>query len=200
MKDLLTAAACDSALRHLAGGDTDALGIIYEKLGRRIYLLALSILRDPHAAEDVMQDTFLRLIDGAHRYRPGTNAIGFILTVTRNLALTTLSRRERELPDEHMTDGTHTALPSTDAQSDEPQSMASLEVFDLLNTDERQLVLLRLEYGMKHRDLANLLGISQDACEKKYSRAVEKMRAYYADRHVTKDRKEQNHETQETLS
>lgn len=197
---MLTAAACDSALRRLASGDTEALGVIYEKLGRRIYLLALSILRDPHAAEDIMQDTFLKLTDGAHHYHPGTNAIGFILTVTRNLALTALSRRERELPDEHMTDGTHAALPSTEAHADEPQSLANLEVFDLLDANERQLVLLRLEYGMKHRDLANLLGISQAACEKKYSRAVAKMRAYYADRNVTKDRKEQNHETQETLS
>lgn len=200
MSDMRQRLACDRALRRLADGDTEALGIIYEQLGRRIYLYALSILRDTHAAEDILQDTLLRLTGGARHYRPDSNAIAFILTVTRNLALNALERRARELPDEHMTDGSHAALASLTTPAEPPPAMAELAVLDQLDTDERQLVLLRLEYGMKHRDLAALLGISRTACEKKYSRAVEKMRAYYAERHVTKDRKEQNHETQETLS
>ena len=181
MSNLFHRAACDSALRRLGEGDTEALAVLYDHLGRRIYLLALSILRDQHAAEDIMQDTLVRLAQGgAQGYTSGTNPEAFVLTVARNLSLTALRRREREMPSEIAEDAT----PHLSADGGEP--MRALPVLDTLDTEERQIVLLRLEYGMKHRDIAALLGISNAACEKRYSRAAAKMRAYYKDKNVTK--------------
>ena len=181
MRDPFRRHACDKALRQLAEGDSEALAILHDKLGRRVYLLVLSILRDTHAAEDILQDTWLRLSQGGARgYTPDTNPEAFVLTVARNLALTALNRRARELPSEIAEDAEpHLTAPDSDA-------MSTLPVLDTLDTEERQIVLLRLEYGMKHRDIAALLGISTAACEKKYSRAAAKMRAYYKDKHVTK--------------
>jgi RNA polymerase sigma-70 factor (ECF subfamily) len=180
MSNLYRRAACDRALQRLAQGDTEALDTLYHHLGRPVYLLALSILRDPHAAEDIMQDTWLRLTQGAKGYTPGTNPEAFVLTVARNLALTALERRARELPSEIAED----AVPHLSTDGGEP--LRALPVLDTLDTEERQIVLLRLEYGMKHRDIAALLGLSTAACEKRYSRAAEKMRAYYKDKNVTK--------------
>ena len=57
-----TDAACDMALCRIAEGDHEALAVIYKKLGRQIYLLAYSILQDTYAAEDVMQETFVRFM------------------------------------------------------------------------------------------------------------------------------------------
>ena len=181
MRDPFLRHTCDKALRRLAEGDGEALAVLHEHLGRRVYLLALSILRDPHAAEDILQDTWLRLAEGGARgYTPDTNPEAFVLTVARNLALTGLTRRAREMPSEIAEDAEpHLSTPDGDP-------MSALPVLDTLDTEERQIVLLRLEYGMKHRDIAALLGISTAACEKKYSRAAAKMRAYYKDRNVTK--------------
>ena len=182
MISILTRTACDRALCRLAEGESEALTVIYEQLGRRIYLLALSILQDTHAAEDVMQDTLLRLAQGGARsYAPGTNSVAFILTVTRNLALTALNRRERECPGDTIPED---ATPCFTAPDSEP--MQALPVLEGLDSEERQIVLLRLEYGMKHREIAALLGITTAACEKKYSRAAAKMRAWYRGKHVTK--------------
>ena len=180
MSNLYRRTACDKALRRLAEGDTEALSTLYTHLGRPVYLLSLSILRDPHAAEDIMQDTWLKLMQGAKGYTPGTNPEAFVLTVARNLALTALDRRARELPSEIAEDA-HPHLATDDAEP-----MAALPVLDTLDVEERQIVLLRLEYGMKHGDIAALLGISTAACEKRYSRAAEKMRTYYHGKNVTK--------------
>ena len=181
MRDPFMRLACDKALRRLADGDTEALSTLYTHLSRPIYLLSLSILRDPHAAEDIMQDTWLRLSQGgAKGYAPGTNPEAFVLTVAHNLALTALNRRTRELPSEIAED----AEPHLSTTDGEP--MEALPVLEMLDVEERQIVLLRLEYGMKHRDIAALLGITTSACEKRYSRAAAKMRAYYRNRNVTK--------------
>ena len=180
MRDPFMRHACDKALRRLAEGDTEALSTVYTHLGRPVYLLSLSILRDPHSAEDIMQDTWLRLMQGAKGYTPGTNPEAFVLTVARNLALTSLRRRTRELPSEIAEDAT----PHLSTSEDEPIEV--LPVLEELDVEERQIVLLHLEYGMKHRDIAALLGITTSACEKRYSRAAAKMRAYYRNRNVTK--------------
>ena len=98
----ITRAACDKALRRLAEGDMSALETVYHKLGRKIFLTAFSVLGNTHTAEDVMQDTFLRLAGSAGGYRAGSNATAYILTVTRNLAINELEKRKREFPAEEL--------------------------------------------------------------------------------------------------
>ena len=175
MSDIMTRSACEHALRRLASGDMGALEIIYDKLGKRIYLLAYSILGDTHAAEDVMQETFVRICEKAPALRDGGNAIAYILSVTRNLSIDLLRHRRWEVPCEELT-----AVGSGDG-SDGGDSIpfSSLEALGLLNMEERQIVTLKIEAGLRHREIANMLGISQAACEKRYRRALEKLKDYY---------------------
>ena len=52
----------DALILRIAQGDTAALEVLYRQTSSSIYGFALSILRDPVAAEDVMQDTFVSVI------------------------------------------------------------------------------------------------------------------------------------------
>ena len=167
--DIFANQRCDHALCRLADGDMSALEDIYHILGRRIYMLALSILRDTHAAEDIMQDTFVKLAAEARAYRRGSNAIAFILTVTRNLAINLHNRRRRECPTDTIPDI---------AEPDSP-SLAALEALTLLDETERQIVVMKLDCGMKHKQIAQIVGLSEDACQKRYRRALEKLKPYY---------------------
>lgn len=161
---------CDRALSRLANGDMSALEDIYHQLGRRIYMLALSILRDTHSAEDIMQDTFVKLAAEARSYRGGSNAIAFILTVTRNLSLNLLKKQRRETPTEVLPDS---------IDSGDVLSLAALEALSILDEQERQIVILKLDCGMKHRHIAEIVGLSPEACQKRYRRALEKLKPYY---------------------
>lgn len=167
----LTRIACDRALQRLAQGDTEALEIIYHKLGRKIYMTAYAVLGDTHAAEDVMQDTLLRLTEYAHAYRAGSNAVAYILTVARRLAIDTQQRRAREFPAEEIF--------GSDATEEDSLPLRELEALRTLEEGDRQIVILRLDAGMKHRDIAALLGITPAACEKRYQRALGKLKEYY---------------------
>ena len=167
----ITRAVCDRALRRLAEGDMDALEIIYHRLGRKIFMTAFSVLGDTHAAEDIMQDTFLRLAASAGSYRTGNNAIAYILTVTRHLAIDALAKKKREVPAEE--------LFGADAAEEDTLPLRELEALRTLTEDDRQIVILKLDAGMKHRDIAALLGITPAACEKRYQRALGKLKEYY---------------------
>lgn len=174
MNDLITRALCEQALRRIARGDMDGLETIYDKLGRRIYLLAYSILGDTHAAEDVLQDTLIRISEGAHALRDGGNAIAYILTTTRNLSIDALRKRRREIPQEELI-----GIGSDMREEICDTPFSELEALCILDEEERQIVTLKIEGGLKHREIAPILGISQAACEKRYRRALEKLKRYY---------------------
>jgi len=164
-------AICDTALRRIADGDNEALAIIYRELGRQIYTVAYSILQDVHAAEDVMQETFVRLLSSAKFYQKGTNAKAYILKITHNLSLTALQKRAREIPSD--------SLPTQNQTIAEAPPLKSLEALSLLSPEERQIVVLKLDSKEKHKNIAVVLGISPAACQKKYRRALEKLKKYY---------------------
>ena len=65
------------------------------------------------------------------------------------------------------------------ADETEAKPLSALESLSLLSEEERQIVVLKLDGGQTHRQIASLLGISTAACEKRYRRALEKLKQYY---------------------
>ena len=177
MVDYFINRQCDEALLGLAEGNMDGLLTIYNKLGRRIYMLAFSILRDKEAAEDVMQDTFIRIATQARTYKKNSNAVAFILTVTRNLSLNLLARRRRDAKNQSSIDLVGDIIDYSKGLYS--SNVASIPELSLLDDDERQIVVMRLDAGMKHKDIGALLAISEDACQKRYRRALEKLKKHY---------------------
>ena len=177
MTDNLTNKYCDRALCKIADGDMDGLNVIYDKLGRRIFMLAFSILRDRESAEDVMQDTFLKIATQAHAYKEQSNAIAYILMIARNLSLNMLAKRRRSATCEISLDNGADV-----AEQDEFLgyfSMQELDALSILDEEERQIVVMKLDCGMKHRDIAAFLDIGEAACQKRYRRALDKLKNYY---------------------
>lgn len=75
-------------LTALRQGDTNALGIIYDRYGAVVYRLALRMLANPTEAEDLTQEVFLAFWRGVAKYDVdrGTLLV-FLLTITRSRAL-----------------------------------------------------------------------------------------------------------------
>ena len=83
----------DALILRIAQGDTAALEVLYRQTSSSIYGFALSILRDPVAAEDVMQDTFVSVMQSAPGYQPSGKPMAWLLTIARNPL--GLSRQDR---------------------------------------------------------------------------------------------------------
>lgn len=93
----------ESLLAGMAGGDQDAVAVLVRRHQSRVYGLARSVVRDPHLAEDVAQDAFIRAWRYAGAYDPRRGAVlPWLLTITRNAAIDHVrSRRVRpEVPAE----------------------------------------------------------------------------------------------------
>lgn len=64
-------------------------------LQSNMYSFALSLTANPTNAEDLMQETSLRVLDNRDKYRPNTNFKGWVFTVMRNLFINSYHRNVR---------------------------------------------------------------------------------------------------------
>lgn len=74
--------------RRLRERDSNALAAVYDRYGKLVYSLFLRITRDPSAAEDLVQELFLRVWNHASDFDPQRGALGiWILSIARNMAV-----------------------------------------------------------------------------------------------------------------
>ncbi len=155
-------------------GDGAALESLYRQLGNGVYCLALSILGEKGAAEDVLQETFVRVWTMAHTHSPGKSGRSWILAIARNLCLDRLRAAQN-------------AGPSQEGEEERSGSEAlsfvdNLELKDALGKLEeqaRKIVVLHLAAGFKFREIAALLGEKQSRVQRAYYAGVEQLSAYY---------------------
>ena len=83
-------------LATIAAGDERAFARLYELTAARLLMVARTIVGRPDLAEDVLQETFLRVWRAAHQYDPRKgSALAWLVTIVRNRALTLKSRMHR---------------------------------------------------------------------------------------------------------
>lgn len=79
----------------LQGGTDEALDILQGRHGRRIFHYLLKFTRDVQTAEDLMQETFLRVYRSRQSYRPIARFTTWLFTIAGNLARTEYRKKQR---------------------------------------------------------------------------------------------------------
>lgn len=134
----------------------------YERYKNGIFRYVLSITKDPHLAEDVLQDTFVKLLSGGVSFAPGKEQ-AWLYRVARNLCYDHLRKAKRE----------QTCVQPL------PDSDSSYEYIDLiasLSPKEREIVTLKIVGGLSHQEIGAVLGITAKAAQKRYERAIATLR------------------------
>lgn len=163
----------DEYLNHIAAGDREALAAIYQATSECVYGYALSILKDPNDAQDVMQDCYLSIYSSAHLYQSQGKPMAWILTIVRNLCLKNMRGRTKtvSIDDEDRTPD----LPENTGLSVEDRMTLSF-CMRKLGDEERQIVVLHAVSGMKHREIASLMNLPLSTVLSKYHRAIKKLK------------------------
>lgn len=165
-------AALDNYMIRIAGGDKDALAELYRRSHAAVYGFALSILKNTHDAEDVLQDTYLQVWQAAGSYRALGKPMAWLMTITRNLAMTRLRSRSRT--DSFSPEDWQDRLAETPAVT--PEDRMTLEaLLTALSEQERQIVTLHALAGLKHREVSALLELPLPTVLSKYNRALKKL-------------------------
>ena len=158
----------DRLLIRISDGDDSAFEQLYLGTRKGVFSFLYSYLGSYHDSEDAMQSVYLKIKLNIHRYTPGTNASAWILQIAKNQALNDLKQRSRracvgldQIPEE--------AVPFDDG------ALTDL-IQRTLEEEERQIVILHVLWGKKHREIAELLQIPLGTVTSKYKRALQKLK------------------------
>ncbi len=104
-----TAPLAEAALGdRVRRGDVEAFGILYQAQAPRVYDFLIRLVRDPSAAEDLTQATFIRAFEQRRTLRESTKVQSWLWSIAHNLAMNHLSRSRRSEPIEEQVDLTDT--------------------------------------------------------------------------------------------
>jgi RNA polymerase sigma factor (sigma-70 family) len=150
-----------------------------------VYSTALRLNPDAHAAQDITQATFAALAQSAGRLTDRHALAGWLHDTARNLAVKTIRSEVRRRTREQEA-ATMSNLLSAHTDSDWEHIAPHLdEALSELNESDRDAVLLRYFKNHDLRTVGATLGISDDAAQKRVSRAVERLRGFFAKRGIT---------------
>lgn len=159
-----------------AGGDHAAYARIVAACQNPVTAIALAIVRDVPASEDIAQEAFLRAWQNLRRLQNPASFLPWLRQITRNLARDRLrAHRQSAL---EVLDADHAILAAADPRpspceqviQDERAKVAA-ELISALPDDSREVVLLYYREDHSSQQVAALLGLTDAAVRKRLSRA-----------------------------
>ncbi len=164
--------------------DRAALEVLYDRYARSVYSLALSILRDPGAAEEVTQELFLHVWQYPQLYDAARGPFGpWLLRSARNRAIDVLRRRTRERQLSWRLEMTTHVSDQNDPDDTALQNEAVARVRQALaelDSGLRQVIELAYFGGLTQREIAERLGVPLGTVKTRVRTALQRLAAALA--------------------
>ena len=159
-------------------GSRDALQRIYEKYQDYLLTLAIALLNDVSAGEDVLHDVFVSFAQSAEKFSMRGSLKGYLAACVTNRARDRIRARKRQPVAVDEVDSISSESNGPDQIvicSEESRRLA--EAIAQLPFSQREVIILRLKGGMRFKEIAQLQGTSVNTVKGRYRYGVDKLRS-----------------------
>jgi len=166
----------EATMPHGATPSTEGFGAELLPYVDALYNFARHLSRDPHNAEDLVQETFLRALAARAQFRPGSNLKAWVFCILRNAHLDLVRRRTIQSTDadaELAAPDGEAELLRGDIEIDRLRGIVSEQIetaLDGLSADGREAILLDLE-EFNEAEMAEMLGCATGTVKSRLARA-----------------------------
>jgi RNA polymerase sigma factor (sigma-70 family) len=158
----------------------EAFAALLDRHLKLVFSAALRQVRSPELAEEVAQSVFADLARSAGKLEPKTILTAWLYQVTRRTAIDMVRRESRrQLREQIAFDMTNMNANSSEWTAIEPLLDEAMETLD---PSDRTAILLRYFEDKSLREVGQTLGTSEDAAQKRVSRALDLLREYFSKR------------------
>lgn len=175
----------EQLLTALRNDNSQALGIIYERYYQHIYHFLLTVIKDPHAAEDLTHEVFIKIWDIRHQLKIEKSFKSYLLKIGHNKAIDLLRKISSE-------EGVKMQLPYyyQAAQAGESFSQEELDRFqslmdqalDSLTPHRRKLYELCKTQKKSYAEVAKELNISLNTVKAHMGKILSLLREFIYER------------------
>lgn len=167
-------------LQQIQAGDEEALMTLHARYASLVYSVAYRILNERMAAEEVTQDTFLRIWNKAFTFDPEKGRfVTWLLTVTRRLAIDHFRHQRRREPQTGLLfmdedPALWENLLAADGSAELRRTLKS--ALEQLQPEQRELIELAYFYGLTHSDIADQLQLPLGTVKTRIRLGMQKLR------------------------
>src|SRR5689334_18210868 len=174
----------DREIALLKKGDPDAIAELIGRYQHRLYRFLVRMVQDPSTAEDLFQQTWMRLMEKIGSYDARRNFEAWLFAIARNLSIDYLRRRRGISLDETDDSGQAMVDRLTAGGRDALEELLDFERGALLAAAigelpaiHREVLTLRFEEDMKLEQIAEVAGVPLSTVKSRLHRALESLRA-----------------------
>lgn len=161
-------------------GNQEALHELYTRLSGNVYALALNLLHSREEAEEVLQDTFLKIYRSAHTFDPALgSARAFVYTVARNDCLSRLRARRARPKKDADWDLHDPERQPADTPADLVLSLQMEQALAQLEPLDRDLLKASFYEGYSHGALVERFDLPLGTVKSRVRRALLALRTYW---------------------
>jgi RNA polymerase sigma-70 factor (ECF subfamily) len=162
-------------IRAAQAGDRSAYARLVDRYWDRLYRWLYHLTRDRHAAEDLTQETFLKALAAVDSFRPGSNFRAWVFRIGHNNFVNQKRadrRTKHPLPEDAA--GPETGGPVHAAEDREALEKVR-EAVAALPPDFRTALMLRIDEGLSFREVARILGTTEETARWRVFKARQKL-------------------------
>ena len=168
-------------MEKVRDGDLDKLGLLFERYKRPLYGFFYGMNKDQELSEDLLQNTFLRILKYKHLFRGEGDFKTWMFHIARNVSNDHFRKNKIRLKEsvEKWQDRLgHEENRSTEMQQQEEQQMLSIAL-EKLPADKREVLLLSKYQEKQYKEIGEILGCTEGAVKVKVFRALQELKAVY---------------------
>ena len=156
-------------LNNVALGDEESFNKLYYETYKGIFSFIYSYTKDYAITEDLVQDTFMKIKKNAYKYKEN-NPSAWILQIAKFTTLDYLRDKNNKK-----------TIPLDEANISQTEDldikMDINRIMDLyLEEDDKRIIILHVQYGYKHREIADILNIPLGTVLWKYDLAIKTLK------------------------
>lgn len=181
----------DDLLDQYRQGNPDALAEVVERTRTPLYRYIMGLVQDPHLADDVFQDVWIRALKGLHRYQRD-RLLAWLFRIARNRVFDLSRKRKPDVSLQQPVGGPETGgtledlVSGTEFSADRNvgnQELAQriLQAVDQLPPEQREVYLMRTEADMPFKDIAACQQVSINTALARMQYALKHLREALAD-------------------
>ena len=136
----------------------------YLKYKDNVFRFVLSIVKNTYLAEDITQECFLKFIKNYNSIKDKSKIKAWLFTTARNLSLNKLNESKKSISETLSNDILY------------EDNAGFFELINTLSNEEQHLVCLKIIGKFKWKEIAKMLGSSEETLKKRYQRILQKIK------------------------